>query len=222
MIWLHFNLRDMNINYIDNTEEGKKRAELIKVVLPKETIISTMLEPSIEKALFGVIADCVRMELEVYRAYPKRPAFGNRSKEPVEEVVKTFNPTNNETCFMGKGFKSNNELTDLELTKYRKAIGTIIHPIWGDCTLMEIWGGDHFEDHNEMVVGAFKYGMNLTDSAPEIKVFINPLFQNKKSKTFVLSTKQQEYKDYMEELLAKAVVFGVNTPKEAQRKNKRK
>lgn len=78
--------------------------------------------------------------------------------------------------------------------------------------------GDHFEEYNEMVVGAFKYGMNMTNKCPEIKVFVNPLFQNKKSKNFKISAAQQQYKDDMELLLAKAMVFGVNDPKQQKKR----
>lgn len=205
----------MIVNYI---ETNKKRLKAIHEVLPKETIISTTLEPSIELHLFDVIASCIRQELEVYRKYPKRIS----EQETKEEMVKTFDPRNNESCFMGKGFKANSHITDMELRDYRKAIGTIPHPTWGDVTLMEIWGGDHFEEHRDMVTGAFAYGSNMRDDCPEIKVFVNPLFQNKRSKEFKLSAAQKEYKDDMDELLAKAIVFGVMTPKQAKAARKRK
>lgn len=207
----------MNIKIIEDGD-GPKRDALIKKTLPKETIISTILEPSIEERLFDIIAECIKKELEIYRSYPKN-SEGSKKKA---KAIETFDPRNNETCFMGKAFRGNSELTDYELTIYRKAIGTIHHPVWGDCTLLEIWGGDHFEDYNEMVVGAFKYGMNLTNVCPEIKVFTNPLFQNKKSKAFRLSEAQQNYKDEMDMLLAKAMVFGVKDPKQAMRDRNRK
>lgn len=122
---------------------------------------------------------------------------------------------------MGKGFKANSAVQDSELTTYRNKIGRINHPIWGDVTLLEIWGGDHFEDYREMVTGVFKYGMNITDTCPEIEVHVNPLFQNKKSKQFKLSKAQQEYKDEMDLLLAKAMIFGVKDPKEAMKSRRR-
>lgn len=206
----------MNVTFKDHNDTPE-RMQLIEKVLPKKTIISSILEPSIEKRLFGVIADCIRNELDIYRQYPKSPNFGSGEKERPVEMVKTFDPRNNETCFMGKAFKANAHMTDAELVRYRNAIGKIHHPIWGDCTLLEIWGGDHFEEHNEMVVGAFRYGMNLTSRCPAIRVHVNPLFQNVKSKDFKLSKAQQEYKDDMDMLLTKAIVFGVKTPKEAMR-----
>ena len=211
----------MNIRFSGGKNDTPERHQLIKDVLPKESIIATVLEPQIESRLFDVLALCIRQELEIYRKYPKDPKFDSEEPEPEEVAVKTFDPRNNDTCFMGKGFKKNSDVTDYELTIYREAIGTIPHPVWGKCTLLEIWGGDHFEDHNEMVVGAFKYGMNMSDKCPDIKVFVNPLFQNKKSKTFKLSEAQQRYKDEMDELLAKAIVFGVRTPEQARRSRKR-
>lgn len=207
----------MLINFV---ETNKKRLAKIEKVLPKETIISTTLEPEIEKRMFDVLEKCIRAELEIYRAYPKRKPV-SEEKVSASDMVKTFDPTNNKTCFMGKGFKANDGITDSELSHYRKAIGTIIHPVWGNCTLLEIWGGDHFEDYNEMVVGAFKYGMNLCEECPDIKVYTNPLFQNKKSKNFKLSPEQQQYKDDMDLLLAKAIIFGVKDPKEGYKARRR-
>lgn len=202
------------VNYKDE-KDSPERDQLIKDLLPKESIISQFLEPAIEKKLFAILAKCIRAELEIYRKYPKKPI------DPInldKNKVKDFDPRNNGTCFMGKGFKSNDSWTDAELRKYRKAIGTIPHPVWGNCTLMEIWGGDHFEEHNKMVVGAFKYGIGLIKNCPPIKIHVNPLFQNKKSKNFKLSESQQQYNDDMEMLLAKAQVFGVKEPKKKRRR----
>lgn len=208
----------MNVRFRDN-QDTPERDKKIKEALPKQTLISTILEPAIESRMFDVIAECIKSELEVYRKYPKK----EKVEEKKEQMEETFDPRNNGTCFMGNAFKANDHVVDAELIKYRRAIGTIIHPIWGDCTLLEIWGGDHFEEHNDMVTGAFRYGMNLSDECPEIKVYVNPLFQNKKSKTFHLTEEQQQYKDDMEMLLAKAIVFGVREPKEARRiRNKRR
>lgn len=207
----------MIINYTDE-QDSRGRNEKIKATLPKQSIISAMLEPELNKRLYGVLAKCIRAELEIYRAYPKKV----KENEPVAEMEKTFDPRNNDTCFMGKAFKANKHITDSELSIYRKAIGTVNHPVWGDCTLLEIWGGDHFEEHNKMVVNAFRYGMNLTNTCPAIKVFVNPLFKNENSKEFKLSKAQKEYQDDMEMLMAKAMIFGVRTPKEAQKERQRK
>jgi hypothetical protein len=209
----------MTINF-KGPEDSKERDELIKSILPQESIVSSILEPAIEKTLFNTLAKCIRAEIEIYRKYPKLGV--KKEKEAVKEAVKTFDPRNNGTCFVGKAFRSNNDHTDGELVKYRKAIGTIPHPIWGDCTLMEIWGGDHFEEHNKMVTKAFKYGMNLIDTCPVIKVHVNPLFQNKKSKKFLLTDAQKEHQEYMDDLLSKAMVFGVKTPAQSLASRKRR
>lgn len=203
----------MNIRFTDS-QDSPERYEIIKSILPTESIISQILEPSIEKKLFTIISKCIKAELEIYRKYPKKPIANDNTDK---EKVKDFDPRNNETCFMGKAFKKNGNLTDAELSDYRKAMGTIPHPVWGNCTLLEIWGGDHFEEHNKMVVNAFKYGIGLIDTCPTIKVFVNPLFQNKKSKDFQLSDDQREYQEQMEMLLEKAMIFGVNEPKKRKR-----
>lgn len=208
----------MTINY-RGPEDSVTRDELIKSILPKESIVSTILEPAIEKALFHTLAKCIREEIEIYRQYPKLGV--KKEKEAVKEAVKTFDPRNNGTCFVGKAFRSNDHHIDSELRDYRKAIGIIPHPIWGNCTLMEIWGGDHFEEHNKMVTQAFKYGMNLIDTCPTIKVHVNPLFQNKKSKKFLLTDAQREHIEEMDDLLSRAMVFGVKTPAEARKANRR-
>lgn len=210
----------MNIKF-KNANDSPERNAKIKEVLPKETIISTVLEPDIERTLFKTLAKCIRQELEIYRAYPKNSRLSPYEIESPKEMQNTFDPRTNEKCFMGKAFRSNSEAQDSELVDYRKAIGTIKHPVWGDCTLLEIWGGDHFEDYSEMVLGAFKYGMNMSDVCPKVIVYTNPLFQNKKSKQFKLSPAQQQYKDDMEVLLAKAMIFGVREPKESM-KSRRK
>lgn len=201
----------MNVRYRDS-EDSQERDELIKEVLPQQTIISEILEPIIEKRLFKELAECVRRELDIYRNFPKKT-----NKEPIKEQIKTFDPRNNNSCFMGKAFKANEEIQDAELTQYRRAIGTIPHHVWGNVTLLEIWGGDHFEEHTKMVLGAFEYGMRLRETCPRIKFFVNPLFKNQKSKEFKLSDYQKEQKEYMDELMARAMTFGVRTPAEARK-----
>lgn len=170
----------MIINNI--TGDHKERRKKIKEILPKQTLISEILEPLIEKTLFNALALCVRRELEIYRAFPKR-----ENEEPIESQIETFNPTNNETCYMGKAFQHNGDLMDSDLAEYRKAIGTIPHYVWGNCTLLEIWGGDHFEKYPEMVKGAFEWAMGVREDCPEIVFHVNPLFKNKSSAEFKLS-----------------------------------
>lgn len=117
----------------------------------------------------------------------------------------------------GKAFKHNYKITDGELARYRQAVGTIPHPIWGKCTLLEIWGGDHIGEYREMVIGAFKYGAGLIKNCPPIKVHVNPLFQNSKSGEFKITEEEREEQEYQEILMAKALFYGVNEPKKRKR-----
>lgn len=205
---------NMTINFIEPGDDARRKK--IEKILPKQTIVKQFLEPEIEKKLFKTLAECIRKEVEIYREFPRKKSLKDK---PVED----FDPRNNGTCFMGKKFKANGDgITDYDLDVYRKAIGTIHHPVWGDCTLLEIWGGDHFEENFEMVRGVFDYGMKLSDVCPEIVVKVNPLFKNDNSKEFLLSEAQQKYMDEQEELLARAMVFGVRTPAQARASRKRR
>lgn len=196
-------------------DDSPERTAEIEALLPKQTIIETILEPSIEKRLFKVLEQCLKAELEIYKKYPKR-TFKN-PEEAKKEIV-DFDPRHPSTCFMGKAFKANTTWTDVELDRYRKAIGTIPHPVWGKCTLLEIWGGDHIADHRQMVLGAFKYAAGINKNCPPLKFYVNPLFQNKKSGDFKKTQVEIEDEEYRELLLAQALVFGVNTPKKKKRR----
>lgn len=189
------------IRFKEESDEPN-RAEIIDNLLPKETLIDEILEPKIEERMFPIIAKCVREELEIYRAFPKR----THKEDKPREVEKSFSPLNNKTCFMGQAFKSNDEWVDAELVEYRKRVGTIDHPIWGNCTLLEIWAADHFKDHREMVQNAFNYGFGYRNTKPPIKVFVNPLFKNKLSGKFELDKEQKEYKKNMDDFMDKAFV----------------
>lgn len=57
----------MNVQFTQEGDEG--RFEEIEALLPKETLIKTVLEPLIETHLFTSLAECVRKEIEIYRAY---------------------------------------------------------------------------------------------------------------------------------------------------------
>lgn len=184
--------------------------------LPARTIIEEILEPQIAERLFDVLALCVSKELDVYREQPL-VVFGD--SDPTK-AVKTFDPQDNRTCFMGKKF-NNDGVESYVLHEYRKAVGTIKHPVWGQTTLLEIWGADHFKDHREMVLAAFQYGYGITAVKPDVRFFINPLFQNKATGKNKRETEEVAYKKEMDDLLAKAIVFGVKSPAEARRARKR-
>jgi hypothetical protein len=207
----------MILQYNEGTkDEINARKELIESILPKQTIISSILEPSIEERLFNILAKCVREELEIYRKFPKRTALKEESTAKPE--VKDFDPRHPTTCFMGKAFKGNYKHTDAELAWYRNAVGTIPHPVWGKCTLLEIWGGDHIAEHKEMVIAAFKYGAGINKKCPTIKFHINPLFQNKKSGTFTVTDEEREEQEYKEILLHKALFYGVKEPSKRRKR----
>lgn len=184
--------------------------------LPARTIIEEILEPQIAERLFDVLALCVSKELDVYREQPL-VVFGDTD---AVKAVKTFDPQDNRTCFMGKKF-NNDGVESYVLREYRKAIGTIKHPVWGSATLLEIWGADHFKAHREMVIAAFQYGYGVTNVKPDVHFFINPLFQNKATGRNKREEEGLEYKREMDDLLSRAIVFGVKSPAEARRARKR-
>lgn len=202
------------ITYHEKDEE--QRQEALKRLLPKQSLVETELYPVIQKKLYGTIARLIRTELEIYRKYPKR-----NKKESTKEKKKTFDPRNNKSCFMGKAFKQNDSLTDNDLANYRNAIGTVDHPTWGNCTLLEIWAGDHYKDYPKMVKAAFSYGYGTRAKMPSIKIHINPLINNPNSGKAKLDKEQKEEKEAREELFARALVFGVKTAAKARKSRRR-
>lgn len=199
----------MILRYHDNTEEGKKRRLKIESILPEKTLIETFLSPKIE-SLKPTLIKMLYVELDIYRNFPKKNLADVKK---AKEELKTFDPRNNTTCFQGKAFKVSDNYEDAELTYYRKAVGTFNHSEWGDATLLEIWGGDHFKNHKKMVESAFKYGTGITKQRPVLKFHVNPLFSNESSGRLKLTPEQRQYKKDMDELLAQAIVHGVKKPK---------
>lgn len=204
----------MYIKFTDHSPEGKLRAAKVKAVLPKETLVKTMLMPKLDM-MFPLLLKMLYAELEIYRNYPKKP-LEESGKARAE--IKTFDCRNHTTCFQGKAFSvKDHTFGDADLKDYREAVGTFNHAEWGDATLMEIWGGDHMKDHAEMVTQAFKYGANLINTRPVLKFHINPLFMNLKSGRTKLTDEQKIYKYDEDLLLAKALAWGARTPKEANK-----
>ena len=200
----------MILKYTDNSPEGLARREVIDDLLPKETLIETILKPQINK-LYPTLLKMLYTELEIYRKFPKKSLD---TIEKAKEALKTFEPRNDTTCFQGKAFRvKHNSLMDGELVEYRKAVGTFKHAEWGDATLLEIWGGDHFKDHADMVKAAFKYGSGVIKTRPVLKFHVNPLFGNKRTGKMKLTDEQKEYQNNMDQLLADAMVYGTKKPK---------
>lgn len=177
------------IRWIDESPEGKKRTELIKSILPKKSIVGSFVQPRLMEATNDILIKALKKEIEIYKAYPKKGQY-----EPG-----TFDTRSTDSCFMGQGFKGNGfgieNWYDAELQDYRKAIGTIHHGEWGNCTLLEIWGGDHYVTHKEMVVGVMEYAYGLRNTMPELHFHVNPFFKNAKSGEMILSPAVKEDQD---------------------------
>lgn len=175
--------------FTDNSPEGQKRQKLIEQVLPKESIVGKFLQPRLMEAMSDILIKALKQEIEIYKAYPKAGKYN----------PDTFDTRSNDTCYMGQGFKGNGfgveGWSDYELNEYRKAIGTLSHSEWGNCTLLEIWGGDHFESHKEMVTGVMEYAYGLRKTMPDVKFYVNPLYKNDASGKMILSKAVKEDHD---------------------------
>lgn len=204
----------MYIKFSDDSPEGRAREQLIKELLPEKSLVETMLMPKVDM-MYPLLTRMLYAELEIYRAYPKKP-LDEAGKAKV--AIKTFDARNHTTCFQGKAFNVKDTMYgDGDLRDYRRAVGTFNHAEWGDATLMEIWGGDHMKDYPEMVKQAFKYGANLIDTRPVLKFHVNPLFKNGNSGKTKLTDAQKIYNYDQDLLLAKAMTWGVRTPEESKR-----
>jgi hypothetical protein len=163
------------ISYNKDTPEGKKRQELIEQVLPKKPLVPEDVADDILKAKREELTALLIQEIEIYKAFPREGEY-----KPDK-----FNPRNSRMCFMGQGFKANGRgfegWTDFDLHQYRKAVGTIPHTEWGDCTLLEIWAADHFADYKTMVKGVFLYCNGDRKTMPKVTFYINPFYKNNKS-----------------------------------------
>lgn len=154
------------------------REKLIEEVLPKEPIISSKISDGSFIITRKELTEALIKEIGVYKAFPRE---GKYSPD-------TFNPRNSKECFMGQGFTANGNgfegWTDYDLARYRKAVGTLTHKTWGTCTLLEIWGGDHFEKYQKMVKNVFLFCNGDLKTMPKVKFWINPLYANNLSGTW--------------------------------------
>jgi hypothetical protein len=145
------------------------------------------MKPNLLKAL--------KMEIEVYKNYLKEGKYD----------VSMFDPRNSQTCFMGQGFMFNSSglegWTDTDLAFYRKSVGTIAYKKWGECTILEIWAGDHFKDYQKMVTDVFKYCWGERKTLPKIDFYINPFYQNSLSGKWLVSDKQKQEQAGAEHLM---------------------
>jgi hypothetical protein len=204
----------MYMKYIGSGPEWDARVALIEKILPKETLVEQFLLPKVHQ-MFPMLVRMLYTELEIYRAYPKKPL---EESGKAKVAVKTFDARNHTKCFQGKAFEvKDNTWGDADLKDYRTAIGTFNHAEWGDATLLEIWGADHMKEHRKMVTQAFKYGANLISTRPVLKFHVNPLFMNNKSGKTKLTDEQKIDKFDMDLLLAEAQMYGTRTPEQARR-----
>ncbi len=159
-------------------EEQKAREELINKVLPKEPLISKKINDGSFIITRKELTEALIKEIEIYKAFPRAGEY----------KPDTFNPRNSHDCFMGQGFMANGRgfegWEDHDLRRYRQAVGTIVHKTWGTCTLMEIWGGDHFEKYPDMVKNVFLYCNGERTTMGKVKFWINPLYANDQSGTW--------------------------------------
>ena len=183
----------MRILMNDTPEKKKFREE----TLPKQPLTHTILVPAIRELLQDSLLQTLRAEIEIYKAFPKNNA---------KPDLKAFNPTNPKTCFMGQGFgQKHSGWSDADLDIYRKRIGTINHPIWGNCTLLEIWGADHYQSDNDMVVGVFKYCYGMRKTLPILKFNSIPFILTEL--TGKLTMREEDKEQAMDEYFTNANVI---------------
>lgn len=205
----------------------KDKEEQMLPFLPEVSLIESIVKPKVEK-LYPTLLKALKEEIEIYRQLPKEEIkeeedIPKKSEHEKEWDEKKFNPRHPESCFMGKAFKQKVGVTTSALELYRKRIGTIQHEVWGNVTLLEIWGGDHMKDYPKMVTDVFKYAYGLRKTMSRgIKFHINPLTPNPDSGTMLSKKEEREHKEYLEDLYARAQVFGVKTAAQARRDRKRR
>lgn len=182
------------INFTDTSPEGKKKKAAIEAILPKEPIVAPDIDTQVLNTNRKRLIEMLKQEIEVYKAYPGKKRY---------EVDK-FTPRNSRQCFMGQAFEYNGHgfegWTSGDLHEYRKAVGTIEHSTWGDVTLLEIWGGDHFEKHQKMVKDVFRYCHGELKKMPKVNFYINPFYKNSESGTWDPDPDeiaQREYREHM-------------------------
>lgn len=193
--------------------------------LPEVTILDSLVKPKIEK-LYPTFTKAIKEEIEILRKIPKGELVTSDlpSKDKEKEWdEKSFEPRHPSSCFMGKVFKQKVGQSTTPLNLYREKIGTVRHEIWGDVTLLEIWGGDHYKDYPKMVESVFRYIYGYRGTLPKgIKFHVNPLTPNSKTGKMRETVEDKERREWFEDLHARAEVFGVRTAKEASRARKRR
>lgn len=160
-------MRQISMN---RTEASLKK---FRAALPKQTLtgeIQKRFDDFYEGTIKVMLLKALLQEIEIFKRLPKANATFN---------LEEFDPRNPRTCFMGQGFFSNGRgleaMTDADLVEYRNAVGRFQHPVWGHCTVLEMWGGDHFTEWPDMVKGVLAYCMGERDELPHIEIKTNLL-----------------------------------------------
>lgn len=176
----HLNLKAMASIRFGGTPE---RMAAIKAALPEHPITDDLI-PVLLKLCKEPLLEALKQEIEIYKAFPKQGRMDTL----------TFDTTNHKTCFMGQGFtvKSGQLFDDGDLKDYRKAVGTYRHGTWGNATLLEIWGADHFKNYKPMVKGVFSYCKGDRTTLPHLAFHVFPLFSNENSGRWTLDEEDKD------------------------------
>ena len=188
-------------------KRGKLLADL--PAAPLTEALKEAFNKTFEQTLAPIMRDALLEEIEIFRAIDKP---NNRFN------LDSFNPTTNGDCFMGQGFFANGDMIDEDLEIYRKRVGTIEHPVWGNCTLLEIWGADHFNGHRDMVRSVWEYVTGKTDAQPEIAIHVNAFGYS------LAAHQQSENYEIIQEAMNKAMCFdhGISRERYQELKDKGK
>lgn len=202
-----------------NTTEAE--VEEMKKLLPPKPFTITILLPALKKHMNRYLLQALRAEIEIYKAYPKK---NNRYDKM------TFEPRNNEKCFMGQGFMANSEggdiLTgyniwyDADLVLYREKIGKINHGTWGNCTLLEIWAADHFEKWRSMVKAVHQYCFGERPKLPRLLFKVSPFLITEETGKVVKGERQRQREKEQQEEYQDLIIGGLRAKMRAQNRQR--
>lgn len=178
-----------------------------EAALPKIPITHTILVPALKKYFKKYLLQCLLAEIEIYKLFPKTEA---------EYKPQELEPRDHHTCLMGQTFKNgggNGLGTECwhsaHLRDYRRKVGTINHPVWGNCTVLEIWAADHFEKYPKMVREVHMYAYGELEKLPKIKFEVMPFILTDETGKIVKgkdalaqeAAREEQQKDYEDMLL---------------------
>jgi len=140
----------------------------------KELRVKILVErAAFHASILPKIKEQIIIEAGIYR---------EREKPDANFDMDEFDPRDNNHCLFGQGFKGNGghigtlfAIADDNMKETRALMCRIPHPIWGNCTLLEIWAADHYTDYKDMVCEMFKYLSGETDEMPEFEIHFHPM-----------------------------------------------